>query len=276
MKYIFTRIMLLLISTMIICASILTPIKVYATNNLVVTLDAGHGGYDGGAQSPDGKYIEKVWNLQTTEACKKVLEQYGIDVIMTRKDDTFVSLSERKRIGKDSDACVSIHYNASQDKKGSYGLVIGGKKEGSTKLAKAIQEQLLKVRDNVIIWENNNKYSMTNVDAPCVIVESAFIDSKDTSYADTLEERQEIGEHIAYGILNYLGIDIKEEAVNNFNKDTIENKSKESDVENRIVNIKENKNSKNLSFIDKIKSLFSKENKSNKTINHIKDSILND
>ena len=59
---------------------------------IVIVLDPGHGGYDGGAMHKwNGKmYREKDVNLAIAKACKKKLETYmGVKVYMTRSSDYF-------------------------------------------------------------------------------------------------------------------------------------------------------------------------------------------
>ena len=242
-------------------------IEAYADTPLVV-LDAGHGGNDSGAISQDGQYLEKVWNLQTTKSCKETLEKYGVEVIMTREDDMFLSLAERKQIANSADVSISIHYNATKDHKGSYGLVIGGKVEGSTKLAHSIKDELLKIRDNVQVWENNGYYAMTNLKVPAVIVETAFIDNpNDNKYADTLEEREEIGKRIAFGILNYLNIKVNEDVIN---------ESKEKNEVKEKGQIVEKKDNGKISIADRIRNLIlGNKSSSNEKKQYIKDLILN-
>ena len=252
------------------CILLLISNVVYADTPMVV-LDAGHGGADSGAISLDGEYLEKVWNLQTTKSCKKTLEKYGVDVVMTREDDIFLSLAERKQIANSADVSISIHYNATENHKGAYGLVIGGKVEGSTKLAHSIKDELLKIRDNVQVWENNSYYAMTNLKVPCVIVETAFIDNpNDNKYADTLEERKEIGKRIAFGILNYLNIDTNEEIINTTKKDNM------SDTKEKEQKVEEKDNNKGkISIVDKIRNLIQrKRSSSDEKIQYIKDLIL--
>ena len=252
------------------CILLLISNVVYADTPMVV-LDAGHGGADSGAISLDGEYLEKVWNLQTTKSCKETLEKYGIDVVMTREDDIFLSLAERKQIANSADVSISIHYNATENHKGAYGLVIGGKVEGSTKLAHSIKDELLKIRDNVQVWENNSYYAMTNLKVPCVIVETAFIDNpNDNKYADTLEERKEIGKRIAFGILNYLNIDTNEEIINTTKKDNM------SDTKEKEQKVEEKDNNKGkISIVDKIRNLIQrKRSSSDEKIQYIKDLIL--
>ena len=82
-----------------------------------VIVDAGHGGHDPGAIGRSG-LREKTAALDIARRLKEELEAQGIDVIMTRKDDTFVSLQQRTTIANrtDADFFVSIHCNASRSR----------------------------------------------------------------------------------------------------------------------------------------------------------------
>ncbi len=82
-----------------------------------VCVDAGHGGYDTGAVSvgeEDTNRQEKDDNLRMAKLLKKELEAYGVKVIMTREDDTFLELYDRTFIANsmDADALISLHRNA--------------------------------------------------------------------------------------------------------------------------------------------------------------------
>ena len=82
-----------------------------------VCIDAGHGGYDGGAVlvSEDGtKRQEKDDNLRLAKLVQAELETYGVKVIMTREDDTFIELYDRTLMANamDADALISFHRNA--------------------------------------------------------------------------------------------------------------------------------------------------------------------
>ena len=52
-----------------------------------IIIDAGHGGFDGGATAPDGT-SEKDINLAVSLKLKKILTLYGYDVITLRDTDT--------------------------------------------------------------------------------------------------------------------------------------------------------------------------------------------
>ena len=80
----------------------------------VVCVDAGHGGKDGGAVlRVDGtdKRVEKKDNLRMAKWFRDALEEYGIRVVMTREDDTFLELSERTDIANEADADVLISFH---------------------------------------------------------------------------------------------------------------------------------------------------------------------
>jgi len=78
-----------------------------------VVLDAGHGGKDPGAVGRKG-LREKDVNLDMAFRVKKELERCGLQVTLTRLDDTFIPLAERPRIANDrgADIFVSLHANA--------------------------------------------------------------------------------------------------------------------------------------------------------------------
>lgn len=82
-----------------------------------VVIDAGHGGNDPGAIGRTGSR-EKHVNLDIAKRLGTLLKQEGIQVIMTRSTDNFISLGNRVDIANDSqaDLFVSIHANANRVK----------------------------------------------------------------------------------------------------------------------------------------------------------------
>ena len=76
-----------------------------------VALDPGHGGIDTGAKGKGGAF-EKDITLAMARELRSMLESdTDIEVILTRDDDSFVSLSERVRRAREhaADMFVSIH-----------------------------------------------------------------------------------------------------------------------------------------------------------------------
>ncbi len=82
-----------------------------------IVLDPGHGGGETGAVGKGGT-AEKKLSLIFSKELKTILERnLGVRVILTREDDSFVSLDERTSIANNAkaDLFISIHFNYSQD-----------------------------------------------------------------------------------------------------------------------------------------------------------------
>jgi N-acetylmuramoyl-L-alanine amidase len=81
---------------------------------LVVAVDAGHGGEDTGARGVRG-VLEKQVNLGTARALAEELGRVpGIRAVLTRGDDTFIPLRQRYHIAEQAkaDLFISIHANS--------------------------------------------------------------------------------------------------------------------------------------------------------------------
>jgi len=80
-----------------------------------IVIDPGHGGHDVGTTGPEG-LREKDLVLDVAKRLGELIEaRMGSEVIFTRPDDTFVSLSRRTAIANDAkaDLFLSIHANSS-------------------------------------------------------------------------------------------------------------------------------------------------------------------
>lgn len=85
----------------------------------IICLDPGHGGTADTDQyrvGPKGEREEWI-NLRVGLALRELLERDGATVVMTRTEDTEVTLSERsqKAVEQQADVFVSIHHNATAD-----------------------------------------------------------------------------------------------------------------------------------------------------------------
>ncbi|MEE2822669.1 MAG: N-acetylmuramoyl-L-alanine amidase [Acidobacteriota bacterium] len=84
-----------------------------------VVIDPGHGGRDAGTTGPSG-LKEKDLVLSVSTRLKELLERrLGLDVTLTRTDDSFVPLEERTAIANKlrADLFLSIHANATRDRR---------------------------------------------------------------------------------------------------------------------------------------------------------------
>lgn len=85
----------------------------FVPDEKVVCIDPGHGGTSSGAVN--GKRMEKDDNLRLSLLVRDILEERGYTVVMTRNDDSDVSLEDRCKIANKARASlfVSIHRNSS-------------------------------------------------------------------------------------------------------------------------------------------------------------------
>ncbi len=84
-----------------------------------IVIDPGHGGKDHGATGP-GRVKEKDVNLAISKRLATALrKKLGVEVVLTRHKDEFISLKRRSQIANRSgaDLFVSIHANANRNKK---------------------------------------------------------------------------------------------------------------------------------------------------------------
>lgn len=81
---------------------------------IIIVIDPGHGGKDNGCLGKN--QIEKNINLRVARELEYILERDNpnIEVILTRRTDEFISLTERVRIANDNRASlfISIHCNS--------------------------------------------------------------------------------------------------------------------------------------------------------------------
>ena len=84
-----------------------------------VVIDAGHGGKDPGAIGPTGLREKDVVLKISKKVASRLKKDLGCQVILTRKKDRFLPLTQRTAIAnaKKADLFVSIHANAAPNKR---------------------------------------------------------------------------------------------------------------------------------------------------------------
>ncbi len=82
----------------------------------LIVLDAGHGGKDPGALGPSGLQEKDVVLDVTMRLAELLRQRLGVQVILTRDDNTYIPLQRRTEIANSTgaDLFVSIHANASR------------------------------------------------------------------------------------------------------------------------------------------------------------------
>ncbi|NMH65312.1 N-acetylmuramoyl-L-alanine amidase [Shewanella salipaludis] len=82
--------------------------------DVIVAIDAGHGGDDPGSIGPSGMYEKKVVMEIADRVAQKINTTPGMRAVMTRSGDYFVNLNKRSELARNSkaDLLVSIHADA--------------------------------------------------------------------------------------------------------------------------------------------------------------------
>lgn len=85
---------------------------------LVIAIDAGHGGKDTGAIGHNKVYEKQATLLMAKQLKKMIDRQPGMKAVLTREKDVFIPLSKRVKIAKQkqADLFISIHADAFHDK----------------------------------------------------------------------------------------------------------------------------------------------------------------
>ena len=197
-------------------------------NQPIVIIDAGHGGFDGGAVSDDGT-VEKDINLSIALYLREYLAIFNIKTIMIRETDCSVEdnglntirqkktsdLHNRMKIMEETDNAifVSIHQNKFPDGKysGTQVFYSPKTKDESQVLAQTIQDYIVNTlqKDNKrqIKECGTSVFLMYNAVKPAVLVECGFLSNyEETQRLKSSEYQKKIAFCIAMGIQNYLSV----------------------------------------------------------------------
>ena len=176
---------------------------------IVIVVDIGHGGQDVGAIGIGG-LREKDIILPIGREVARLLEQRGIQVVMTRDDDYFVDLPPRVQIARrvNADLFVSIHANSINmsrpDISGLETYYYGSSE--SERLARTIHNSILQsinMQDRRV--RQARFYVLRNNPMPAVLVEVGFVTgAEDAARLPTPEYHRQMAEAIVRGILQYL------------------------------------------------------------------------
>jgi len=78
-----------------------------------IVLDAGHGGHDSGARSPQGLEEKDVNLALVLKLARRLRRGTDLELVLTRRDDIFIPLAERTRIANEAgaDLFMCLHAN---------------------------------------------------------------------------------------------------------------------------------------------------------------------
>lgn len=171
-----------------------------------IIIDAGHGGYDNGANYMGRR--EKDDNLSLALAVGEILADSGIEVGFTRVDDVYQSPVDKARIAnqQDGDFLVSIHRNSSPIPNTYSGVQTLIYRDGGVmaQMAENINQEMAQVGyQNLGTDLRKNLAVLRRSTMPAVLVEAGFIN---TDADNVLFDRQftETAQAIADGIIGTL------------------------------------------------------------------------
>jgi N-acetylmuramoyl-L-alanine amidase len=160
-----------------------------------VVIDPGHGGKDPGAHGLHG-VDEKDVVLAVSKLLASSLRADGIDVVLTRSDDRFLSLEERTSLAnaQSADLFISVHANASTNQR-LHGVEVyylnNTDNRGTLRLA---------------AMENNLRWDPRNPKLQSAIPDLSYILS-DLRQTYKVEESKQLAEQLQQSLLSRLAAD---------------------------------------------------------------------
>lgn len=176
---------------------------------LTICLDPGHGGLEHGAVGPSGVW-EKDVNLALALKLRDLLKGEGATVLMTREDDSDVSLNDRVAfaVKRKVDLLVSVHNNALPDGRDpikEHGTSAYFYHPQSKELARSMKGALAKEMSLPDIGARFQNLALCRPSGmPAVLVEVAFMSNPD-EYAKLINPswQNNAAHSMLGGILNY-------------------------------------------------------------------------
>ena len=185
----------------------ITPRRDLRKGKIVVIIDPGHGGKDSGAIGIGG-VLEKDVILPISKRITEVLERNGIQVIMTRDSDYFVTLPGRVTMAEqaNADVFVSIHANSAGANRPEVSGLETYHYDSGLRLAQIVHSKILQslnVRDRKV--RKARFYVLRKTSMPAILVETGFLTGRDdVAKLRTSAYQNQMADAIAQGILQYL------------------------------------------------------------------------
>lgn len=201
------------------------PTAATADEYPLIIIDAGHGGFDGGAVASDGT-SEKDINLNIASTLSELFRASGKQVVMTRSTDTGTEDNSADIISKrkvsdlknrlklintyENAIFVSVHLNKFTTASANGTQVFYSKNHSKSRdLGQCVQNsvvsQLQKNNTRVIKQATSSTYLLHNAQIPAVIVECGFLSNKEELKKLKSDEYQkQMAYSIFCGVLKYL------------------------------------------------------------------------
>lgn len=180
-------------------------------NGQVIVLDAGHGGSDVGAERE--QIYEKDINLSIVRQVREILEKEGYAVILTREEDSFLSVEERADFVNSLQPTifVSVHCNDSEEKSVNgtevFYNVEDTREKGSQWLAQILCDSVIEQvgTRNRGIKDGKDIHIVRTSQVPVALIELGFLSgNKDFKLLSGEKTQKKYAQGIAAGIIKAL------------------------------------------------------------------------
>ena len=194
----------------------------------VIAVDAGHGGYDGGARAPGGRW-EKEYNLDVARKLEAELTARGAQVVMTRDGDYALcdanppirkkrqDMERRAALVLDAGAelLVSIHMNEYRDSKQSGPQVFfRADCAAGRQLAETLQAQMIAtLSPSTERAASAGDFYILSLGIPSALVECGFLSNPaEEALLRTDAYTLQVAQAVAEGIERYFALETRAEA----------------------------------------------------------------
>jgi N-acetylmuramoyl-L-alanine amidase len=175
--------------------------------NMIIAIDAGHGGTNNGAVGATGVY-EKDLTLALSLQLKETLEKEGAVVIMTREQEEFFDNKERILFYRDStpQLLLSIHLNSSEDPLRVKGTSAYYRHLGFKSLSSAIYKRMLELGLSEYGLTGSFNFMLNSpTEYPNCLIETLFISNPEEEMNMLNPDyRQRMADKIVLGVKDFL------------------------------------------------------------------------
>lgn len=203
-------VVLVLTSFLVAVKSLSGVVEEHYESVKVVCLDAGHGADDVGATSTGGARLEKDDNLRLTLKVRDKLEEKGVKVVLTRGDDSDITLKERCKLAnkKRCDFFLSLHRNSSVSGSGFEAWIAKEPKGNEEQTAQELVDALSDisglpnrgVKRGYRNSSGNNYYVNSNTNMSSILLEVGFVtnENDNESFDKNIDKNAESIAEIIY------------------------------------------------------------------------------
>jgi N-acetylmuramoyl-L-alanine amidase len=188
------------------------PVARASEDAMTIIVDAGHGGFDPGAKSPDNKYEEASMTLELARLMQKLAPEYGIRVVLTRETNDAVGATKKEdlqnRLTKSKAVkpavFLSIHINATgkpgefQDKRSGFEATVASKRDdpAAKLIASAMLQRLSGIYSAAMQIRQRQDAGVYVLDqniCPSILLQCGFINNeKDLAFFTNKDNQEKV------------------------------------------------------------------------------------